>query len=284
MSGTNVAKGEKSYNLIWSPGFISSYLRSALCLLALVFAVHRIESLNDTVADLQDWLQARAVTTAQRYAFWSAASLLSSSCCALQLALNAFSLGCAGFNTILGPWRPVFLAVSTAGQILMWRALQLESQVTQAIIASTLFVVLAFLPEALWVVNLRNAKKAAAAIASTATAAATPGTRTSRSTMLIPCSVRIESMGCVACVNTIQQVIKDTPGVLSPNVSLEQSTANFVVVKEQSQDSNDVDNIATLVCKRLGQSGFPATRVPPSQEAAHLNHTATTEKRDKKTR
>ena len=32
--------------------------------------------------------------------------LLSSSCCLLQILLNFLSLGCAGFNKLLGPLRP----------------------------------------------------------------------------------------------------------------------------------------------------------------------------------
>lgn len=47
----------------------------------------------------------------QRNATAVAAGLLSSSCCLLQLVLNALAMlnvihvGCAGFNKILGPWR-----------------------------------------------------------------------------------------------------------------------------------------------------------------------------------
>merc|ERR1719161_3498711 len=39
---------------------------------------------------------------------WSILGLLSSACCLLQVILNAFALGCAGFNTYLGPLRPSF--------------------------------------------------------------------------------------------------------------------------------------------------------------------------------
>jgi hypothetical protein len=40
--------------------------------------------------------------------------LLSSSCCAVQLALNALSLGCAGF-AVLDKLRPAFLALTVTG-------------------------------------------------------------------------------------------------------------------------------------------------------------------------
>ncbi|EIE18468.1 hypothetical protein COCSUDRAFT_34498 [Coccomyxa subellipsoidea C-169] len=39
--------------------------------------------------------------------------LLSSSCCLVQLALNLFSVGCAGFS-VLTPYRPLFMGLTTA--------------------------------------------------------------------------------------------------------------------------------------------------------------------------
>src|SRR5689334_13007542 len=39
--------------------------------------------------------------------------LLSSSCCIIQLALNALSISCAGFS-VLSPYRPFFLAITGA--------------------------------------------------------------------------------------------------------------------------------------------------------------------------
>lgn len=39
--------------------------------------------------------------------------LLSSSCCVLQLFLNALSVGCAGFSA-LTPYRPLFLALTAS--------------------------------------------------------------------------------------------------------------------------------------------------------------------------
>jgi hypothetical protein len=48
--------------------------------------------------------------------------LLSSSCCVLQLALNALSFGCAGFSA-LTPYRPLFLAATAGGLGLAhWRS------------------------------------------------------------------------------------------------------------------------------------------------------------------
>lgn len=51
--------------------------------------------------------------TTPKWSYLSAVTLglLSSSCCVIQLVLNAFSIGCAGFS-ILTPFRPVFGSIS----------------------------------------------------------------------------------------------------------------------------------------------------------------------------
>ena len=41
--------------------------------------------------------------------------LLASSCCIVQLVLNFFSIGCAGFNTMLQPYRPIILSLVFGG-------------------------------------------------------------------------------------------------------------------------------------------------------------------------
>jgi copper chaperone CopZ len=51
----------------------------------------------------------------QRYGAALAGGLLASSCCVVQLVLNIFSIGCAGFNTILGPYRWFFLLFALGG-------------------------------------------------------------------------------------------------------------------------------------------------------------------------
>jgi hypothetical protein len=50
----------------------------------------------------------------QPYAYAVVGGLLSSSCCVIQLALNAMSVGCAGFS-VLTPYRPSLIAVTALG-------------------------------------------------------------------------------------------------------------------------------------------------------------------------
>ncbi|KAI9359237.1 hypothetical protein DFJ73DRAFT_757695 [Zopfochytrium polystomum] len=49
------------------------------------------------------------------------AALLASSCCVVQLLLNAFSIGCAGF-AVLDPYAPVFAALCLAALSASWLA------------------------------------------------------------------------------------------------------------------------------------------------------------------
>ncbi|KAF9581959.1 hypothetical protein BGW38_000836, partial [Lunasporangiospora selenospora] len=50
-------------------------------------------------------------SSSRSYLYALTAGLLSSSCCIIQLALNLFSIGCAGFS-VLTPLRPLFLGLT----------------------------------------------------------------------------------------------------------------------------------------------------------------------------
>lgn len=56
----------------------------------------------------------------QPYGYAILGGLLSSQCCVIQLALNVMSVGCAGFSA-LSPYRPAFLAATTASLVLSHR-------------------------------------------------------------------------------------------------------------------------------------------------------------------
>ncbi|KAK9840601.1 hypothetical protein WJX81_003915 [Elliptochloris bilobata] len=75
--------------------------------------------------------------------------LLSSSCCVLQLFLNALSFGCAGFS-LLTPYRPLFLAL-TAGSfgLAHWRNRNARQTLFALAVSASLALTpeLGFLPE-----------------------------------------------------------------------------------------------------------------------------------------
>ncbi|KAF9206143.1 hypothetical protein BGZ59_000109 [Podila verticillata] len=66
---------------------------------------------DKTTSQQQPPLTSSASSSRSSFLSALAIGLLSSSCCVVQLVLNAFSIGCAGFS-VLTPLRPVFLAIS----------------------------------------------------------------------------------------------------------------------------------------------------------------------------
>eukprot|EP00618_Florenciella_parvula_P032361 CAMPEP_0119500150 /NCGR_PEP_ID=MMETSP1344-20130328/22375_1 /TAXON_ID=236787 /ORGANISM="Florenciella parvula, Strain CCMP2471" /LENGTH=348 /DNA_ID=CAMNT_0007536205 /DNA_START=1 /DNA_END=1044 /DNA_ORIENTATION=+ len=103
-------------HLLWSPGVLRSTVQTA----AVIFFAWRQASRHPTtelyLRRLVEWWSSRLLSQAAAWQWWGALSLLSSSCCVIQLLLNSLSLGCAGFNTVLGPVRPAFLALTVIAQ------------------------------------------------------------------------------------------------------------------------------------------------------------------------
>jgi hypothetical protein len=110
--------------------------------------------------------------------------LLSSSCCAIQLLINALSgWGCAGFNSILGPVRPILLS------LLLFSTWKLSSQ--RPIGWTILSLFLAFLPELVHIFNLIKTnqwKKRQISFQN-------------NDVVTAKLQLQIPGMGCVACVN-----------------------------------------------------------------------------------
>ena len=157
----------------------------------IVFAVIHVGALNNdhiqpSVRLMLEQLNVAAMERANNLGWWSLVSLLSSSCCALQLLLNLFSYGCAGFNTVLGPARPVFLATTLYLQYQMWSNIRLSVQLPRAYTASLVTALLTFLPELVQLFNYFQ------------------GRRVSSGGSAAQIRIDIDGMGCVACVRKIQ--------------------------------------------------------------------------------
>ena len=102
----------KQSNLVYSPGFGRSFGQALVAQLALGAACYAVEPVRYAVMGAFDFVHSRLMFQAHSWELWTVFGLLSSSCCLLQLLLNLMSVGCAGFNTVLGPLRPFFLALS----------------------------------------------------------------------------------------------------------------------------------------------------------------------------
>ena len=218
--------------LVWSPGvparIAASYVvvAAALFLLARSPAQHVVE--RAAVATQEALLHG-----AHRAGWWTLLSLLSSSCCVIQLALNMLSVGCAGFNSILGPARPFFLACALHARVLLRRAAVaapgVDPRVRQMnVYGGALAVAVAFAPEMVALVaklRRRGGNVGAASL-----------------TLALP------SMGCVACVDAVSRAIRSVDGVVDASVSVGSATVSVNAAN---------DAMAAAISDAVRKAGFP---------------------------
>eukprot|EP00984_Skeletonema_dohrnii_P002365 scaffold821_cov123-Skeletonema_dohrnii-CCMP3373.AAC.5 len=222
------------YHLIWSPSFwkkaaVSTIIYKSIQLLAdrnNLSSVGRISSCH------QSKITALVLP------------LLSSSCCAVQLIINALSgWGCAGFNTILGPVRPLLLPLLL---ISTWNLLPQRSLGWTAL---SLF--LAFLPELVYIFNslARNQwkKEKYTSLQNNAV--------TARLQLAIP------TMGCIACVNKIDTSIRQCDSATS--ITQEKSwltegseKGGKAELKISAQSREEIDKVVQNVVTAIKNAGF----------------------------
>ena len=219
--------------LVWSPGvpvrIAASYvfLAVALAVLARSPAQHVVE--RAAVATQEALLHG-----AHRAGWWTLLSLLSSSCCVIQLALNMLSVGCAGFNSILGPARPFFLACALHARVLLRRAAVaapgVDPRVRQMnVYGGALAVSVAFAPEMVALVaRLRRRRGGAVGAASL--------------------TLDLPTMGCVACVDAVSRAVRSVAGVVDADVSVGSATVSV-------NEANDA--MAAAISEAVRKAGFP---------------------------
>lgn len=230
--------------------------------LALAFALtHNTSSAARLVPGLSEfwrwsyeWLLDRLMRGAHSMMWWSLFGLLSSSCCAVQLILNLFNFGCAGFNTYLGPLRPAFLAFTISLQAKMWKVAipnigmpSTPDYFVPSLIGSSIFTaVLALLPEITDLCNKRRAPSQAAA----------SSIKSNVETVELVFS--LEGLGCVACTSAVQGVVDKVTGqkLTASTISLEKQEARFVMACSEEEARNEV---APKIIEQIESAGFEAT-------------------------
>ena len=183
----NISRGAYSYYLLWSPGFGMKFFLTFFGLMALrlsgtidrIFAMNFMQSSN-VGSDL-------------------ILPLLSSSCCLIQLLINAFvgASGCAGFNTVLGPFRPTFLAVLTFLTLVVSKP---------KISVALLRIGLALLPEFIhvWNVAMRSFRTKRRQENVSVLSGSGEAAPIISATMIVD----VPTMGCVACINKIDSALQ----------------------------------------------------------------------------
>jgi copper chaperone CopZ len=219
--------------LVWSPG-VPARIAASYVFVAVLLAVLARSPAQHVVERAAVATQEALLHGAHRAGWWTLLSLLSSSCCVIQLALNMLSVGCAGFNSILGPARPFFLACALHARVLLRRAAVaapgVDPRVRQMnVYGGALAVAVAFAPEAVALVaRLRRRNSDVAGAASL--------------------TLDLPSMGCVACVDAVSRAICGVPGVVDADVALGSATVSV-------NESNDA--MAAAISDAVRRAGFP---------------------------
>lgn len=171
--------------------------------------------------------------------------LMSSACCAIQLILNSIGVGCAGFNTVLGPLRPYFVATLIFKSIEMFTSTQ-----TIHIVKFTSAWFLALLPEFIHFMNNRRASKVRVLL--------NDECYYSNDAKRILVTLNIPSMGCVACINKIDATIQNLEHVINGSSRLNNIGKGGIgtVLLECSNDTN-VGTITQKLVQSVTDAGFP---------------------------
>ena len=244
-------KPEKRKYLVTDPGFLVRYVLALATIGAAMAAAQNSVTCTVYITELYDTLQWNLLDAASDMSMVFLMGMLSSSCCLVQILLSAMSLGCAGFNTYLGPARPALLALTSAIQLYNWQYVVRRGwAVNGAIASSSATVVLALLPEMLEHWARRQLRLRAAAVA--ADDAAPPVTLL---------EFQLSGMGCVSCVKAVSDTLVASQLVTDHDLDFEAEHLRVWV----AADTGDRHLGATsrLVVAELADAGFTATPRPP---------------------
>jgi copper chaperone CopZ len=158
--------------------------------------------------------------------------LLISSCCLIQLFLNLFGIGCAGLNTLLLPYRPLFISLTVISLTYSFFRYRPSKWHFTAIVIFTVF--LSFSPELLRIYN----------------------NQFSRSDLIdnevIITHWKIIGMHCEGCRSAVIQALRKLDGVLSVNVDLETGRAELTTRNAITTDT---------VTQAVQAAGFQAKKL-----------------------
>ena len=250
----------ESYHLVWSPSFGRKFLMSTIILFAVtrMFTIPTIRSgqglggflLPSNVGGCHSspgTTAEIAPSTLSRLIRQILLPLLSSSCCAVQLVINVMGIGCAGLNTVLGPFRPFFLSLLVYFTAISYPGLQ--SGLGKWCGNTAISFVFALMPELLhkWNHSLSFRKGRATQMNADAN-------------VCVTVELDIPSMGCVSCINKIDSMLSGISGVINSRSWLiddpKGGRARMVI---SANSNDDFDEIIKSVVKRVASSGFPCT-------------------------
>ncbi|CAF1019554.1 unnamed protein product [Rotaria sp. Silwood1] len=158
--------------------------------------------------------------------------LLISSCCLIQLVLNLFGIGCAGLNTLLLPYRPLFISLTIISLTYSFFRYRPSKWHFTSVVIFTL--ILSFSPELLRIYNNQFTRNDII------------------DNQVIITHWKIIGMHCEACRSAVIQSLKKLDGVLSINVDLETGQAKLVSSSNINTDT---------VIQTVESAGFQAKKL-----------------------
>ena len=230
--------------LITDDGFLQKTIRSVACLVLLLGACYACRPVRLAAVDAYEWIKLQMLVAAHRMAWWSLLGLLSSSCCVIQILLNTLSLGCSGINSLLGPLRPHFIALTmVTNSISLYVAYPFPFQWAPAAAGCGLSVVLTFTPEMLAAYTYR---------------CKLPIDPNRQQELVGKSAIRMQlktgAMGCISCVSKVRSVMECNKSVLTSSVDFENSLVSAHIHEEPGQVA---DAVAVALEKALQDSKFP---------------------------
>ena len=249
---TESSRETLSYYLIWSPYML---LRTIISFVVL-FSLQRSSWLSHhkiLPVALEKKLGADSSSIVTTLVEMILLPLLTSACCSIQLLINVVvsAGGCAGFNKYLGPWRPLFLGILLSTIVTMianqsmisWWKLGLQLQ-------------LAFLPELVHVWNTYSFHPTRV----TSSEYSTPMTTVRAETEL-----KIPGMGCVACINKINNSLRRCDNVIVTKAWLEDSGGR-ARVQYVADSLDDIGNASCRLVEAVRGAGFDECHIVSTQQ------------------
>jgi hypothetical protein len=248
-SSTAEKPSASAYYLLWSPGFTKK-LVLATFLLVLWHSFGspiRKEFFSTTINSAMIGLLRPVAIIFPNVLL----PLLSSACCLIQILLNFLVGGCAGFNSFFGPVRPFFLS------LLGYLTFVSNPKVSVSILRFSI----ALLPELLHFWN-RYARFQWRRGAGTTTVSSSKSAVAAEESPVIKATIQlnIASMGCVACINKIDNSIRqaapksieDATSWLDPS----RTKGGGCTVRLSVGSKEELDALTQLIINEIEGAGF----------------------------
>jgi copper chaperone CopZ len=263
----------RSAHLVWSPGFVQSLVSSVATLGFAAYVCSTSALIRSFLVDAEETLRLLLLKEAHRWALWGVLSLLSSSCCLIQLLLSTFSVGCAGLNTWIGPWRPSLLALTLCLQAATWHT-AFSSPVflwKQCFASTVLSLGHSFLPEFLYLFAAvrGGAYRSAKADRNEEGVNHEPETTATATTTLV--TLQLSNLGCSACMTAVTGVaLSHKPFVRRIlEVSITEGLAYIEVSGRHDDGGGQHLELLEKLTADLDAAGFPAKVIVDVGSAPH---------------